>query len=118
MRLEVISAVRSLSDRQHQEAQWGRYESGVNYYDDLTLNVHVLYDDCAVLPQPHNAVPDILYEEEVPAFLDLEHALGPMISDLGDQSDDIYMSDPRWAGVLDAAGRALAAMRRCEEAKP
>lgn len=118
MRLQVIAALRSLSDPQHQRARWGQVEEGVNYYDDLTLNVHVLYDDCMVLPQPQTAVPDVLHEEEVPAFLALERTLGPMIQDLGDQADDVYTSDPRWPGVVDAAGRVLADMQRVDEGTP
>jgi hypothetical protein len=115
MRLEVIAAVESLSDRLHQQTRWGRCEEGVNCYDDLTLNVHILYDDCMVLPEPQDAVPEILHLEEVPVFRDLESALGPMVRDLGDQPDDSYTSDPRWAGVVESAGRALAAMRRCDQ---
>ena len=42
MRLQVVAALRSLSDVQHQRARWGRVEEGVNYYDDLSLNVHIL----------------------------------------------------------------------------
>ena len=118
MRLQVIAAVRSLSDPQYQKAWWGQVEEGVNQYDDLTINVHVLYDDCMVLPQPQSAVPDVLHDEEVPAFLALERSLGPMIQDLGDQADDAYTSDPRWPGVVDAARRALAIMQRSDEGTP
>ncbi len=115
MRLEVISALRSLSDRPHQQSRWGRYAEGVNYYDDLTLNVHTLYDDCAVLPEPKDAVPEVLREEEVQVFRDLETTLGPMIRDLGEQRDDAYTSDSRWPGVIDSAVRALAVMQRYDE---
>ena len=115
MRLEVIAALRSLSDRLNQQTRWGRFEEGVDFYDDLSLNVHILYDDCMVLPEPETAVPDVIHESEVPAFLELGNALGPMLQDLGDAPDDAYMSDPRWASVVDAAGAALAAMRQADE---
>jgi hypothetical protein len=115
MRLEVIAAVRSLSDQLHQQSRWGRVEEGVNYYDDLTLNVHTLYDDCGVLPEPQDAVPSVLFQEEVSVFQDLESVLGPMIRDLGDQPDDAYTSDPRWIGVMEMARRALFFMQQCDE---
>ncbi|MBM7517878.1 SCO4402 family protein [Nocardioides nitrophenolicus] len=118
MRLQVIAALRSLSDPQHQHSRWGKVEEGVNYYDDLTINVHVLYDDCMVLPQPQAVVPDVLHEEEVPAFLDLERALGILLRDLGDEPDEAYTSDPRWAAVVDAARAALVVMQRSDEAPP
>ncbi|WP_162799152.1 hypothetical protein [Nocardioides sp. 616] len=115
MRLEVISALRSLSDRHHQQTRWGKVEEGVNFYDDLTLNVHTLYDDCMVLPEPQAAVPDVIHDSEVPVFLELGSVLGPMLQDLGDAPDGAYMSDPRWASVVDAAGAALAAMQQADE---
>jgi hypothetical protein len=115
MRLQVIAALRSLSDPQHQQTRWGRVDEGVNYYDDLTMNVHTLYDDCLVLPDPQEAVPDVLHPEEIPIFLDLQRALGPMIQDLGDERDDAYMRDPRWPVVVDTAARALVAMQRLDE---
>ena len=68
MRLQVVAALRSLSDVPHQQARWARVEEGVDYYDDLTLNVHILYDDCAVLPEPGRSVGTIIYPQEVPAL--------------------------------------------------
>lgn len=118
MRLQVIAAVRSLSDPQHQKGRWGRVDEGVNYYDDLTLNVHTLYDDCMVLPEPSQAVPDILHQEEVPAFHDLGSALGPMLQDLGDRPDAAYLSDLRWPSVVQAAKVALGVMQARDETEP
>jgi hypothetical protein len=118
MRLQVIAAVRSLSDQQHQEVNWGRVENGVSYYDDLTLNVHALYDDCMVLPEPSQAVPDVLHQEEVPALHDLGRALGPMLRDLGDRPDAEYLSDPRWPSVVQAAKVALGVMQACDKTEP
>lgn len=114
MRSEVVEAVRALSDPGYQHSQWGRYEDGVNYYDDLTLNIHVLYDDSMVLPDPHVAVPDVLHESEVSVFAALEQALGPMIKDLGDEPDSAYISDPRWRAVVEAAASVLLAMRHSD----
>lgn len=115
MRLQVIAALRSLSDRQHQEARWGRFEEGVNYYDDLSINVHILYDDCMVLPEPQGAVAEVLYQDEVPSLRDLENALGPMIHDLGDQPDHVYINDPRWLTVVETAARTLVIMQQIDE---
>jgi hypothetical protein len=111
MRNEVIAALRALSDPVHQQTRWGRCEEGVNYYDDLTLNVNTLYDDCQVLPSPETAVPDVLLDAEVPAFRALDQALGVMVSDLGNRPDGDYLADPRWGGVVAAALNALDAMQ-------
>lgn len=118
MRLQVIAALRSLSDVQHQQARWGRVEEGVNYYDDFSLNVHVLYDDCAVLPEPEAAVGSTIHSEEVEALAELQLILGPMLDDLGDAADEVYTTDPRWPAVVRAAGQALVVMKRADEGAP
>lgn len=117
MRLEVIGALRSLSDPSHQRSSWGHVEEGVNYYDDLTLNVHILYDDCQVLPSPELAVPSLLYEAEVAALRAVGDALGPLLDELGDSADENYIADPRWRGVVSAASAALTAMQACDGAE-
>ena len=110
MRNEVIAALRSLSDPTHQATRWGRAEKGVNYYDDLTLNVNTLYDDCQVLPSPEAAVPGVLLAADVPALRTLDDVLGPMIRDLGNRPDTDHLTDPRWPTVVAAAKAALDAM--------
>lgn len=117
MRLEVIAALESLSDPLRQ-VRWGHVEEAANYFDDLTLNVNILYDDCMVLPDPHSAVPDLLHEEEMAAFINVDRALGPMIRELGDRPDLTYTSDARWPNVMAAASHALAVMKRCDEEAP
>lgn len=79
MRGQVIASLQSLADPSHQNVRWGPYEEGVSYYDDLTLNVHVLYDDCQVLPDPSRSVGTVLYEDEVEALQGVHAALSPML---------------------------------------
>lgn len=110
MRLDVMSAVEALGDSSYQELHWGRVEEGVNRYDDLSLDVNILFD-CRVLPDPAVAVGDVLYASEVASFSALGAALQPMIDDLGSRPELEYTRDPRWQAVLDAAGRARDAMR-------
>lgn len=90
----------------------------MDFYDDLSLNVHVLYDDCIVLPEPRSAVGTVIHSEEVPAFLELERVLGPMLDDLGGAADEVYRTDPRWPTVVRAAGQALVVMKRADEGAP
>ncbi len=110
MRMYVVDALRSLGDPVHQRTKWGVYVEGVSYYDDLDLNIHILYDDCMVLPSPGRAVPEILYEAEVPALLALEAVFGPLIDELGDVTDEIYLDHPRWTDVVSAARVAYETM--------
>lgn len=110
MRAQVVSAVRALADRSYQDANWGHVEPGVNFYDDLTLNVHILYDDCAVLPDPAARLGVVLLPGDLDVLVHLHDALGPMLADLGNSPDDSYLADPRWDSVLEAAQAALAAM--------
>lgn len=111
MRAEVVEALRSLSDPERQRTRWGRHVPGQDYYDDLDMNVHVLYDDTEVLPNPETAVPEILHESEVSAVRGVGAVLGPLIRELGDRPDEDYLSDQRWPDVVAAARAALAAMQ-------
>jgi hypothetical protein len=111
MRAEVICALRSLSDLDYQRERWGRYEPGISFYDDLDLNIHILYDDAAVLPDPEPDVPALLYVSEVGALRSVDAVLSPIISELGDAADSVYMSHPRWPEVARAAAEAFALMK-------
>ena len=112
MRREVINALAALSDRQYQKRVWiDHILPQDNYYDDLTLNIHILYDDCAVLPEPETRIGTVLVDgDEIGRLIDLERVLGPMIAGLGEAPDVEYMADPRWSAVLAHAGSALSAM--------
>jgi hypothetical protein len=113
MRRELVGALESLSDLQLQ-SDWGRFEEGSNHYDDLELNIHILYDDCTVLPDPREAVGSVIFEEEVPVFLELEGVLGPMIDALGARPDEEYTNSPAWADVVEVAGKAFLFMRESD----
>lgn len=111
LRAEVIGALRSLSDVQYQRERWGQYDpSYPDFYDDLDMNIHILYDDTMVLPEPESAVPAILHEWEVPALRRVSAVLSPMLHDLGDASQAVYMNDRRWGDVVVVARDALAVM--------
>lgn len=115
MRDEVVAALRALADRRHQDSRWGVYDPDVNYYDDLSLNVHVLYDDTQVLPDPEAVVGAVIFSREVPWLRRLHACLGPMIDDLGDRPDADYLADPRWQLVVKSAREALEAMEAGEQ---
>lgn len=114
MRLEVIAALRALADPQRQQS-WGKVEEGVSSYDDLTLNVHILYDDCQVLPDPSAAVGSVLEASEVDALRAVHEVLNPLLDELGDKPDSEYVGDPRWRSVVAAAGEALRSMAASEQ---
>ena len=115
MRSQIIDTVRSLSDPMHQRAKWGRYDPVEHYYDDLDINIHILYDDFMVLPNPEESIASLLYESEVEPLRALDAVLGPLIDDLGDVPDHVYLSDPRWPAVTNAAAYALEAMESNED---
>ncbi|MFG3437739.1 hypothetical protein ACGF0J_10915 [Nonomuraea sp. NPDC047897] len=61
MRKEVEGAVRALADLEYQQAVWIRREDPHSqYYDDFDLNIHILYDDTAVLEDPYAAIGQLL----------------------------------------------------------
>ena len=112
MRAEVLEALKALSDREYQEREWGKYQEAVCRYDDLALNVHILYDDCRVLPDPSSQVGSVLFPEDVDYLRRVDAVLGPLIDQLGRSPDAEYLADPRWDLVVDAAAEALSHLAR------
>ena len=112
MRREVMRALAAFSDRDYQERVWvPRNYPHLNFYDDLTQNVHVLYDDSQVLPDPESRGRWVLLPgDELDRLRALDSVLGPMIDELGEVSDAAYLQDSRWPSVISTASQALSAM--------
>lgn len=111
-RWEVLLAVAALSDLEYQHRVWIRHElPHEDYYDSLTLSIHTLFDDWAVLPEPQKAVGTVLVDgPEIPRLQELCDVLDPLITELGDRADEEYLQDERWPAVLDRAKAALSAL--------
>lgn len=112
MRRAVIAALASLSDTDYQERVWlNRIYPHAGYYDDFAANVHVLYDDARVLPDPDSCLHSILLPgDEVGRLRNLDVVLGGMLDDKAGATDAAYMADPRWSAVNALSALALAAM--------
>lgn len=112
MRREVMRALAAFSDRDYQERVWvQRNYPEPNFYDDLTQNVHILYDDSQVLPDPESRLRWVLLDgDELDRLRALDSVLGPMIDELGEAPDAAYLRDSRWPSVVSTASRALSAM--------
>ncbi len=114
MRREVMTALACLADADYQVRVW---LNGVlpspSYYDDLTMNIHTLYDDSQVLPTPESRLGTVLVVgDEVVRLQELGRLLDVLIADHGDDPDTVYLDDPRWSGVIRGAAGCLAAMVR------
>ncbi|WP_194813403.1 hypothetical protein [Nocardia sp. XZ_19_385] len=113
MRKSVIEALESFADLDYQKRVWiDREFPQENFYDDLDVNVSILYDDCVVVPDPRGRIGTVLIDgPEVDRLIELDQVLGPMISRLGNAPDATYLGDSEWPLVVAAAQAALAAMR-------
>ncbi len=108
MRAEVIDAVASLADPDYQQKVWIRREyPQPGFYDDLTTNINILFDDVCVLPNPHTRVGIVLHPGEVDAMKKLGDVLDPLIDELGDAPDTQYLNHPQWPEVITRARQAL-----------
>lgn len=107
MRNNVVASLESLSDFEYQRTQW----LDPKVFDNLDLTINILYDDFEILPNPESKVGIVIRQVEVQPLRDLDSRLGPMIDDLGDVGDEVYLRDPRWPAVVEAAKRALAVFR-------
>ncbi|MGC3953962.1 MAG: hypothetical protein QM804_06875 [Propionicimonas sp.] len=106
----VIDALESLSDAEVQ-SRWGICEEGSGRYEDLDTSIHILYDDCEVLPNPERGIPSMLYGSEVAPLRALNEVFEPLIDELGGAPDEAYIKDPRWVDVMAAARVACELMR-------
>lgn len=113
MRREILSALDALADPAYQQRVWIEKRMPTpQYHDDLDLNVHILYDDTSVLPDPGTGLGAFLADAaEVEALREVGAALDPLISGLGDASDATYLADGRWPSVVAAAKVAAGVLR-------
>ena len=115
MRNEVVTALEALADPDYQRRVWLEHEyPSPSYYDDLSLNTHILFDDTRVLPDPTVRLGVILYAREVEPLRALGQVLDSMIDDLGDSDDSVYLQDARWPAVVEAARVALDVVKGSE----
>ncbi len=112
MRRSVIEALASFADPDYQRRVWiNREFPQENFYDDLDVNVSILYDDCVVVPDPRSRIGTVLVDgPEIDRLIELDQVLGPMIRRLGNAPDATYLADSEWPLVVAAARAALAAM--------
>jgi len=114
MRREVLDALARLSDVEYQRRVWiEQIFPHENFFDDLAQVVHILFDDCRVLPDPQPAIGAILLEgEEIGRLRQLGVVFDQLIDVHGNEPDQRYLDDPRWGEVVRMAALALAAMVR------
>ena len=115
MRMNVISAIEALADREYQRRVWiDRKYPSEGYYDDFTLNINILYDDTLVLRGPRATLGLILESEEEVAVLDeLASALNALFEVEGTEKEDWeYIESPFWERVVQSASAALQVMTR------
>jgi hypothetical protein len=113
MRLNVMDTLADLADREYQERAWIHHDYQPHVFTDLNLGIHILYDDCVVLPNPEESIGSILLPgDEVDYLRELGKVLDVLIDRHGDSPDTVYMDDELWEDVLKWARLALAAMVR------
>ena len=114
MRREVLDALASLSDHENQQRTWIQKKyPHTDFFDDLSLNIHILYDDCTVLPDPEAMIGSVLLQgEEIMRLKRLGEVLDDLLDRHEDEPDIVFLNDPDWPLVMKLAALALAAMVR------
>lgn len=111
MRADVIAALTSLADLEHQRRVWvERQRTGPDYDDSLDLVVHTLFDDIDVCVNPERWVGLVLRPAEVESLRALGSTFQGVLDDLGDSTDADYLADPRWPEVVARGAAARSAM--------
>ncbi len=110
MRRTVIEALQALSDPEYQRRVWvERTYPKPGFYDDLTHNVNVLYDDTSVAEDPRAQIGVTLENEaEAAAIENLTAVLDPLLDSLPTKLEDAQViSRPEWSAVVKAAQEAV-----------
>ncbi|MEV3925497.1 SCO4402 family protein [Actinomadura coerulea] len=110
MRRAVIEALQALSDPEYQRRVWvERTYPRPGFYDDLTHNVNVLYDDTSVAEDPRAQIGVTLENEaEAAAIESLTAVLDPLLDSLPTKLEDAQViSRPEWSAVVSAAQAAV-----------
>lgn len=110
MRAQIIESIQALADPTYQQRVWvDRIYPHPGFYDDLTHNVNVLYDDTEVASDPYSQVGVTLESQEEAAAIEaIAHAFDPILDSMDPKTVDAeIMAMPTWDDVVRAARNAL-----------
>ena len=114
MREELLETLRSLSDREYQHKAWleSDYPPAIEY-DSFDEAVHFLYDDTVLAENPDAAIGVIIENEKEARLMSAVcQAIDLVFDVLGTEaSDEDYINSSGWTSVVEAASRALQAMK-------
>lgn len=114
MREELLETLRSLADREYQHKVWLErdYPPEIKYdcFDEV---VHFLYDDTVLAENPDAALGVIIEDEKEARLISAVcQAIDLVFEALGTGvSDEEYIKSSEWTRVVEAALRALQAMK-------
>ncbi|MBO2463881.1 SCO4402 family protein [Actinomadura violacea] len=114
MRRDVIEALQALSDPEYQRRVWVEHAyPQPGFYDDLTHNVNVLYDDTSVAEDPRAQIGLTLENDaEAEPMERLAAVLDPLLDSLPTKLQDAQViSRPEWSAVVKAAQEAAEVIR-------
>jgi hypothetical protein len=109
MRREVALALEHLADPNYQRRVWvERQYPSPNYYDDLSMAVHTLYDDTALGTDVQREIGATLANErEALLVSEVVRALDDIFSEVGtDAADTTILASANWPRVVAAAAEA------------
>lgn len=86
------------------------HRTGTHLRDFVIDNVvYQLFDEFHAVTTPEK-LGTVIHPSEVPAFKELGRLFAPVVGDLGNSREEVYLADPRWPAVVEAARVVLAAM--------
>ena len=110
MRAQIVESIQALADRSYQKRVWvDRIYPHPGFYDDLTHNVNVLYDDTEVASDPYSQVGVTLESQEEAAAIEaIANAFNPILDSVDPKAVDAeILAMPEWDNVVRAARNAL-----------
>lgn len=114
MRLQLISCLQSLSNKDHQMECWVKHNCPSGSIDCFDISIHYLYDDTMLAENASSYIDQIFFDEtEVEVIKQLIKALDAIFEKYGLKAkDEFYVSAPEWGEVLYAAKTALELLQK------
>jgi len=111
-RLELVSLLSELADKEAQERLWIRHEDYPNS-SGIDEIFHFIFDDTDIGDEPKSLIGIVfLNEQEAYELETLSALLSRMLNRLGNMSSEYYMRDDEWPLVM---SQAMSALQRLQD---
>lgn len=117
MRFRLISCLEDLSNKQKQTKDWVKISVPHFFWDNLSEDVAIIFDEFSLDSNPEKALGSILRDnKEIETINPVVNSLNRVLNKIGiEQPDSAYLNSPLWDDVVEAAKHAYAVLMKDED---